>query len=431
MMDKTESLKSRRSVFDGLLALTDQALVSLNSFITVLLISHWCESHDVNLYALAWSILNFFRVIQERSLAAPYFVFAHQKQGDQPTFLGSSLTHQSVFGVGSSILFMIAAAVFAIRQYPQGIGSCLLVLVIAAPCILLRDHLRAVSCAHINYRAAVLLSGGALGLQVGLMWIAWLFDVLNVYTVLALMGVASLAACALWLMNRTQPFSFERSRFVADWMVTSQFSKWLVAARAFPTAASSALPWIVLWAINEDAAGLLLKCLTLANLALMFLTGANNFFMPRIVKALNERGTSAMVHVLYQSALVFTVVLSMLSLTFFLFGDWLIERMFKEGPGNHGIVVGLLGLHFLIVSYSMVAGNGMTALARPQGLFWGELSYGIVATVMAIALSPLWGLVGTAIALCLASLAATVVEAGMLFYLLRNSPQQMEAGGAT
>ena len=215
-----------------------------------------------------------------------------------------------------------------------------------------------------------------------------------------------------------------------DWRKTREFSKWLVAARAFPTAASSALPWIVLWSINEDASGVLLKCLTLANVGLMFLTGANNFFLPRIVKSLNEKGAGAMVNVLFQSAIAFTIVLSALSLTFFLLGDWLVETVFKSGEGNHGLVVGLLGLNFLIVSYSMVAGNGMTALGKPEGLFWGELSYGIVAIVMAVALSPVWGLVGTAIALCLASLAATIVESSMLYSLLRDSSGRVKAESA-
>ena len=428
--DESESLGTKRSAFDGLLALTDQAFVSLNSFITVFLVSQLCETRDVNLYALAWSILNFFRVIQERCLAAPYFVFAHEQNRNMSTFLGSSLTHQSVYSLISSVLFVVAASAFAIRQYPEGISSCLIVLVVASPFILLRDHLRAVSCAHFNYRAAVFLSGGALAMQVSLVLATWACGWLDVYVVLALMGLASLIACVIWLLSRTQPFQFEATRIGPDWKSTSEYSKWLVAARAFPTAASSALPWIVLWAINEDASGLLLKCLTLGNVALMFLSGANNFFMPRIVKSLHEKGTAAMVHVLWQSAMVYTVVLSLLSLVFYCFGDWLVETVFREPPGNHGVVVGLLGLNFLIVSYSMVAGNGMTALGKPAGLFWGELAYGLVAVLMALALSTAWGLVGTAVGLCLASLAATVVETGMLYLLLRNSAHQFKTGNA-
>ena len=162
--DEIESPSLKRNLHDGVLALMDQAFVSLNSFVTVFLVAQLCSTRDINLYALAWSILNFFRVIQERTLAAPYFVFAHEQDQDKPTFLGSSLTHQGAFAVLSSLLFVVAASFFAIRQNPQGISSCLFVLVFAAPFILLRDHLRAVSCANFNYRAAVLLSGGALGI---------------------------------------------------------------------------------------------------------------------------------------------------------------------------------------------------------------------------------------------------------------------------
>ena len=427
--DEPESLNSKRNICDGLLALADQAFVSLNSFVIVFLVSRLCEIQDINLYALTWAILNFFRVIQERTLAAPYFVFAHEKDRNASTFLGSSLTHQGVYAIASSLLFVFAAGYFAIRKDPEGIAACLAVLVFAAPFILLRDHLRAVSCAHFNYKAAALLSGGALFLQIGFVLVVWLTGMLNVVLVLVIMGLASLIACGFWLCLGTQQFEFDKTRVLQDWNSTKEYSKWLVAARAFPTAASSALPWIVLWCINEDASGLLLKCLTLANVALMFLSGANNFFLPRIVKSLQEKGPTAMVNVLFQSAIAFTVVLSILSLGFFVFGDWVIEVVLKAGEGDHGLVVGLLGLNFLIVSYSMVAGNGMTAMGKPAGLFWGELSYGIVAVVLVIALSPTWGLVGTAIGLCLASLVATIVETGMLYFLLRDSRHKVEAGG--
>ena len=86
-----------RNVSRGLLALFDQAFVSLNNFITFILVAQFCSRDDLNLYVLAWSIFNVFRVIQERGLAAPYFVFAHEKDRQNDTFSGSSLTHQFLF----------------------------------------------------------------------------------------------------------------------------------------------------------------------------------------------------------------------------------------------------------------------------------------------------------------------------------------------
>jgi len=61
----------------------------------------------------------------------------------------------------------------------------------------------------------------------------------------------------------------------------------------------------------------------------------------------------------------------------------------------------------------------MTALGSPEGLFWGELAFGIVAIIFGTLLSIQFGLIGTAVALCVASLLATVVETRYLFRLLK------------
>ena len=52
----------------GLLALVDQGFVSLNTFVTMVLVTQLCARSDLNLYALAWSVFAFFRVGQERAL---------------------------------------------------------------------------------------------------------------------------------------------------------------------------------------------------------------------------------------------------------------------------------------------------------------------------------------------------------------------------
>jgi len=416
---ETDSEPNSRNLTRGLLALIDQGFVSLNNFVTFILVAKFCSREDLNLYVLAWSIFNVFRVIQERGLAAPYFVFAHDKNRDNASMSGSSLVHQVLYAIAVIVLFVSLALIFGWQGKPVGMAACILSLVIASPFVLLRDHLRAISCAHFRYSDAVMLSAIAMLVQIAFILLADWLGRMNVVTVFMAMGVGSLIPCGLWYLLRPIVIRFDVGRFRPDWKLTYAYSKWLVAARIFPSLAMGILPWIVMWAIDEDSAGTLGGCITLANISNMFVFGANYFFLPRAVKALNDNGQAGLTKILIETVVVFSAVLSCLCLVYLFLGNWILVFVFDESFEGYAFLASLIGLSYLIVSFSTIAGNGMTALGSPEGLFWGELAFGIVAIIFGTLLSIQFGLIGTAVALCVASLLATVVETRYLFRLLK------------
>lgn len=413
-----------------ILALADQAFVSLNSFVTMMVVTKFCSTGDLNVYVLAWSILCFFRVIQERMLAAPYVVFAHQIDRENSAFLGSSLIQQAWFSIVSSIIFLGLAIRFHVVPGPEGLEVCLGVIALALPPILLRDHLRAVSCTHFRYAAAALLSGVALVLQLGIMFACHRFDVLTANTVFAAMGIASLLPAAAWLLIRIEPFKFVRSQLRSDWQVCYRYSSWLVAARFFPSVVNSLLPWLVLWLVSENASGIWGSCMTLANVSMMFVIGCNNLFQPRAIVALQTQGKYAMQQVLGLSAVVFSVALSIVCLIYFFAGEQLLACVFNESLSKYGNVLTILSVHVLICSLSIVAGNGLAALEKSRGIFVGELAWSIVTVVAAAVLTPEFGLIGTSVAICLGSIAATLVEGGWLMYWLKSEDVLITEGVA-
>ncbi len=419
----------RQKLTHGFQALLDQGFVSLNTFLTLILVAKLCGKSAVNLYVLAWALFNVVRVIQERLIAAPYVVFAHQEHRDRQSFLGSSLVQQAVFSFATLILFGVLAIITAATdgfELPAGMAACLAVLAVAGPMMLLRDHLRIVSCTHFQYPTAVFLSGTALVIQLGLIFAVFGLGWLNAAWVFALMGIASLLPAVVWFVARPQPFRFDRVQAASDWKVTFQYSRWLVAARVFPTVASCLLPFIALWMINEDASGAFGSCMTLANVSLIFVYGANNFFQPRAVQAFNRQGKQALCMILLESALFFGVVLSALCAIYFLLGDQLLAVILTDDFVGYGNVVGVLGVYALIVSFSIVAGNGMAALGQPQGLFWGELAFSFVTLGLAVWLCGFMGITGVAWALVGGACVATMIASSFFVYLLRQIPE----GGA-
>ena len=394
----------------------------------MMVVVKFCSTGDLNAYVLAWSILCFFRVIQERMLAAPYVVFAHQSDRENSAFLGSSLVQQGWFAFASSIIFIGLAIFFHFVPGPDGLALSFAVIAVALPPILLRDHLRAVSCTHFRYGAAALLSGAALALQLTIMFVCYRMEVLTAGAVFAAMGISSLLPAAIWLFLKTEPFKFVRGQLSSDWNTCYRYSSWLVAARFFPSVVNSLLPWLVLWLVSEDASGIWGSCMTLANVSMMFVIGCNNLFQPRAIVALQTQGKHAMQNVLGLSAIVFSVALSAVCLIYFFAGEQLLALVFNESLAQYGLVITILSIHVLICSLSIVAGNGLAAMEKPRGIFVGELAWSLVTLLAAAWLTPEYGLTGTAIAICLGSLAATLVEGGWLLYWLKSESVYVQEG---
>ena len=101
-------------------------------------------------------------------------------------------------------------------------------------------------------------------------------------------------------------------------------------------------------------------------------------------------------------------------------GDWLLTTVYGSDFAGYGLLLTLLTLNTLIVSFAFVAGNGMAALAKPKGLFAGEVAYGICTLVMTVALVPRFQLMGAAAALGLGSLCASLISLVVLRRLMKD-----------
>lgn len=405
----------------GVLAVFDQGLVSLTSFLTMILLARLCSTTEVGLYALAWSLLNIARVIQERAISAPYVVFVHQPGRDSDNFTASSLLHQAGFGALSFLVFMIVAGVFSFYGNVSGLGASLIFVAISLPFVLLRDHLRIISGAHLRYGIAAGLNGSALVLQMLLIVLLHRQNWLNASTAFACMGIASLVPATIWLTQQPVKIRLDGAKVKEDLKVTFAFSKWLVAARIFPTASAALMPWIVFGFLGKSGAAVLATCLTLSNISMLVVLGANNFLQLRTVLGFHGGGAARMLRVMVLSIGVYGIVLVPFVIALWFWGGALLAFSFGPQYAGYGDVITLLALHTLVIAWSTVFGNGMSALSRPRGLFLGEFGYAIVAVLAAYWLTSQYGLVGTGLALCLAATVSAIISGGCFLVSLRSS----------
>lgn len=407
-----------QALSSGTLAVLDQALISLKSFVTLLLMAHFCSEHQVTLYALGWSLLNVARVIQERTFGASYVVLSHQPDREPTAFTGSSLAHQLVFATSCATLFLVAGASYnsldSQLDGPQGFGSCLFAIGFAIPFILIRDHLRILSGANLKYGTAAALSGSAFVLQLILLFALQHFRSLEADWAFAAMGLASLIPVIFWFLAQPIPIQVIRSQIRKDWFATIRFSRWLVVARVFPISSAALLPWIVYWIEGDHGAAIFATCMAIANVCMLVIQGSNNYLQLRTVLAFNAGKRNSMIRVMSLSALLYGAILIVPIIFVWFRGNWLLTILLGHTYTGHKELLLWMLVHMLLISFSTVFGNGMSAMSKPSGLFPGELGYAIVAVLAALGLTSSFGLDGAGIAVALAGLTSVAVT-GLCF----------------
>lgn len=401
----------------GSLALLDQVVVSATNFATTFLLAKLCSQSEMGLFGLCWTIFGFQRTAQERMLSAPYMVFAHRPDQEKTTWLGSSVMHQRMFGIGCTLVAWGLAAFFYYTNEPAGMGPVMLTFGLMSSFLLLRDHVRAVCSTHFRYDVSLAVDCATSVLQIGGIAALYFFNVLSISSCILVLGLACLVPTVSWLWLAPQKYRMDRTRYSSDWKTSWGYSKWLVAARSIGISGLYLIPWIVAWLMDEAAVGTFTVCTTLAGFALMFVMGINNLFAPRTIAAFQSGGMPALIRSLLETVVVFSALLGSVSLAMFFLGDRMLSFFGAAYAGN-GLVVFYLCLSMFAVSISIAWGNGLAALGKPRGYFFGEVAYFLVAVGLARVLIPVWQLEGAALALVGASLAVSTVTGVVLLRLI-------------
>ena len=114
----------------------------------------------------------------------------------------------------------------------------------------------------------------------------------------------------------------------------------------------------------------------------------------------------------------------MISLAYFVAGGWLLENIYGAGFAGFGMVTFYLSLSMLTVCVSIASGNGLAALGKPKGYFWGELAYCCISISLAGILIPIYGLYGAAWALVGGGIAASLITALTLARLIQSTSRR-------
>lgn len=415
--------KSGSVAVKSIITILDQALVSLTNFITIVILAKLALDSVFASFALAWQAINYLRTTQERLISAPYFVFIHRPNESAESLLGSSLAHNFLFSLAAGIVFL-ASGLFMMTTgiFPEA-SLGLITLAFAIPALLSRDHLRAISFANFRSDQAFLLDILASILQLSGIGLLAYFHQLNLLSLAIVFGIASIIPVAAWFIAVPIGIEFHLSRLLPDWNASWKYAKWLVLARCFGIGPYLFIPWMIAARMGDVATGAFAACLSLVGLSTMFVSGLNNFLQPLSLRAYHSGGTKALIRSLLLSGMAFSLTLGPLCLIYYFFGSELLAFVYKAAYSSQQTVVLILGINVLSFSYAVVASNGLAALERPEGNFWGEVSNFLVSMAIALLFLDQYGLVGAATAIAIGSIVASIVTIASFIRIIRSIPE--------
>ena len=389
-------------------SLADQVILSACTFLTMVLISKNCTKAEVGIFALAMTIVNISRTVQERAIASPYVAFLYRPGFDRASFKGSSFVHQGVLAAILTIATLFCSLGAYAANYPVW-AMLLATFAFMLPFVLLRDQIRSVSAANFKVREQLLFDAVIATSQiVGMLLLIWIGQ-FTIHSVNIALGLGCIVPILVWFVQYGKTIQVNRKDVLSDWTHNWSYSRWLVGARVFGIFGYFFLPWLVWYFTGDEEVAALSVCTSLIGMSVMVITGLNSLFQPRTIRELQRTGLRGMWFSIWESMFVMTGILTLLSILFFFFGGRILEVVFGKVYAGDGMLVFVLSLNTLTISLASVFGNGLAALGRSKQFFWGEFSSFAVCIVIGLALVPKFGNYGAAIALLLGGVIASLI----------------------
>ena len=390
------------------LGILGQATLSAANFVTAVLIGRACGDEGLGVYSLAMGCVLIGIGVQVELTSSPYHVYCIRRRGSAlARYTGSVLMHQVVL---TAFLMLAGTAVLAATGQLSKLLPVLGTLLWAAPLLMTREFLRQMTFARLRLGLSVLLDLAAAVVQVSLVASLWLAGWLQPRFGLMAAAAGGATMLAIWLTRNRREVALRGRHAWLHWRRNWSFGRWTVATYLV----GSTLPFLMPWALAAwhavDAAGQLAACNNLIGLSYMFTTGIANALTGQAARDFRTGGRQQLQQRLRQAAGVIVVVLVPFIGGVAWLGNWAIE--FVNGPefAGLGTVSMVVACGVLATGLSMVAGNGLWAIERPQDGFIADVVTLAVAALAAVWLVPKHAVLGAALATLAGQSAGMVVR---------------------
>lgn len=368
----------------SLLAVFDQGMISGTNFVTAILIGRCCGAETLGIYSLVAAAIAMIVGIQDQLITAPYVLYHNRKtQRTLKRYSGSVLLHQFVFSalIAAGILLCLLSG----PQFSPTVQSVTLVLLIAAPGILLRAFIREIALAHYDVITVVLVDAVVCVSQLAIVVSLFALDAVNLPTVYCVLGAACVVTAAVWMRQNRQRFEFDLQAVQVTWLRNWRFGRWALATHLAGTSTPYIMPWVLFAMRGDKETGLLASCSVIVGVANILLSGLGDFLTPRAATAYATGGIKNLRRILRSMLGLSVLAIGSVVAVSALFGEQIINILYDGRFAGTGTMVTVMSLSVLANAFGNVAGNGLWALDKPRANFVADM----VTLIFAVATAPM------------------------------------------
>ena len=402
------TLGARRRIWqEGLSVLSEQALQSVTTLVTAVLLARAVGPEQYGAYVLGMSLVFFTEVLQRSCLAIPYTVFSQNRDpATRNTYLTHTLAQHVILSLAAAGVLLGLSVMLTPRTAWAAFLPAFALLVVGRN---LAVMCRSVTLAHMRMRAlliAGLTSNGLVLLSLGLFYATGLLSVRLACYVLAAGAVlfSILALGARWTMLRFAPAQFT-SDAAANW----RYGRWILLSTLANAAGTNILPWLTLLWWDARIVATVGALTTIACLMRPAMQALLAYLTPKLARHIVAAGnTSARRATLALTALL-AVAAVFYTATFAFFGNRLLDWFYAGKYGHAALPLTLFAAAIGLRAVNLPPRALLAAEHRPKMLSIASAVASAACLITALCLVPRWAATGVALAFLIHSAAALAI----------------------
>jgi O-antigen/teichoic acid export membrane protein len=404
----------KTALHQGFFSLADQAVASITNFVTGVIIARSSSKEEFGLYMLGFSLILLVSDLQTSLIATPYMVYAPRLKGRaHALYAGSTLIHQIVFSLVGMLLLGCAAIGSRLGIGPRGLEPVLWALGAMVGLIMLREFVRRICFAGLKLRS-VLVFDICVGLaQVGGLLLLARLGVLSASVAYWFIGPVCGVAALVWIWRERNFFHLQLAQSVADLKTNWTFGRWVFASGLVYTASANLYSWLLAFFHGPAAAGVFAACVGVVSASNPALLGLQNFVGPKTAHEYATKGQRALRRFVLKISGMMAIPVGVLTVVLILWGDRFVALLYGKRYAGNGLVVAVLALNLLVTAMGFSFSRALLAMERARVDFLLNLVALITMLTLGLWLVRTHGAVGAAIGLLGATLATSLVKAGI------------------
>jgi O-antigen/teichoic acid export membrane protein len=404
------------------LALLDQAVLSVASFLGALLVGRFALPSELGIYSIGLSILASFLCIQESLISIPYAVQCHKTSSVAGRLAGAALQLSGMLSAVVAITLIIGAVGAFALGASSGLPQLLAIMVLAAPPVLLREFERQFAFAHFHLRQALALDVAAVAVQIAaLSLLAWSGRMTAVTACLAI-GTASGLTAVIWLHVSRKQFALHSVDVRPTARKNWSLGQGLFATQLIGSAQSLGIYSLLASFGGTRAAGLYTACMSVALFANPIILGLSNLLTPKFALAWAEGGHERLMHESTREALLLGLVVALFCLAVSMPGIDFVQFLYRgQDYANQTQTVIVLSIGMLAMAIGLPATNTLTSMGRGFAIFWTAAMATAITLVLVWQLQRHFGLTGAAYGILVGNIVRT--GARWTIFIMARKPQ--------